>query len=112
MKRYIKATHDYRRLSEFHSNVRYNKDYKTMLFSELKSELVSILQQQDIGDRFGVDDRLIGGFYGSAIGEAYEFRKVAPNLWHEIYDDYMDLTDSELAELELKSEGFKRQLRW
>lgn len=112
MYRYIKATHDYRRLNEFYSNVRYNNDYKTMLRSELKSELVSILQQQDIGDSFSVDDRVLGGFYGSTKGTAYEFKKVAPNLWHEVFDDYKDLTDSELAELELRSEGFKRQLRW
>jgi hypothetical protein len=112
MKKYIRATHDYNRLKEFYIKVCYNKDYKTMPYADLKSELVSILQQQAIGDSFSVDNRVLGGFRSSTIGKGYDFRKVAPNLWEEIFGDYMNLTDSELAELELRSEGFKRKLRW
>lgn len=112
MKRYIRATDDYNRLEEFYINVRYNKDYKTMPYVNLKSELVSILQQQAIGDSFSVDNRVLGGFRGSTMGTGYDFRKVASNLWEEIFGDYKNLTDAELAELELRSEGFKRKLRW
>ena len=112
MKRYIRAAHDYKQLNEFYQKVRYNKDYKTMPYVNLKSELVSILQQQAIGDSFSVDNRVLGGFRSSTMGTGYEFRKVAPNLWQEIFGDYKNLNDSELAELELRSEGFKRQLRW
>lgn len=112
MKKYIKAAHNYEKLGEFHRKVMYNSDYKTMPYADLKAELTSILQQQDIGDAIQVDDRQLGGFRSSTMGNGYTFRKVASNRWHEVFDECRDLTDSELADKELRSEAFKRRLRW
>lgn len=112
MKRWIHASTD-NKLSqnEFAAElIAIKRNASSMIAKEIFDSILDVIQNADTGVSMPVDNRVLSGFRGNS-GSAYEFRKIADNKWKEIFDDFYDVSDKKLADMYVKSRGFKRASR-
>lgn len=112
MKRWIHASTD-NKLSqnEFANEITtITRSASSMTAKEVFDSILNVIQDADTGVSMSVDNRVLSGLRGNS-GSAYDFRKIGDNKWKEIFDDFYDVSDKELADMYVKSRGFKRASR-
>ena len=76
-----------------------------------KTAIRSAITDVETGASMTIDNRLISGFRSATQGTAYEFRKVGPNEWKEIFGDHENVSNKQIYNMYINSRGYQRGRR-